>query len=233
MHFYKRERLIVLIDGLHMRSVERALGIHIDFARMRSHFQAGAYLVGMIYYTPLAPQQGEDPLRRLVDWLAYNGYQVVTRPARHYVDHDGKNRLRGDTRVALAVDAMALAPAADHFVMIAGHSDFAHLAEALQIQGKRVSVLSSMQTLIADELRRTANQFIEIETLLPDFDMAASANDVGREAVAPDGNTHTHLAPGNESSSEATIVERRKRVPRLPRSSARTGRRSDKEDPSP
>jgi NYN domain len=66
------------------------------------------------------------------------------------------------------VDAMRLADALDHVVLFTGDGDFRALVAALQLKGKRVSVISTLQTtpaMVADELRRQADQFIDLAEL--------------------------------------------------------------------
>jgi len=70
--------------------------------------------------------------------------------------------------IELAVDAMELAPHVDHVVIFSGDGDFRPLIEALQRKGVRVSVVSTIRSqppMIADELRRQADNFIELDEL--------------------------------------------------------------------
>ncbi|MEX2167608.1 MAG: NYN domain-containing protein, partial [Methyloceanibacter sp.] len=53
-------------------------------------------------------------------------------------------------------------------VLFSGDGDFRSLVEALQHKGKRVSVVSTLTTnppMVADELRRQADQFIDLAHL--------------------------------------------------------------------
>ncbi len=70
--------------------------------------------------------------------------------------------------IELAIDAMEMAPNIDHLVLFSGDGDFRRLVDAVQRKGKRVTVISTTRSqppMIADELRRQADQFIELETL--------------------------------------------------------------------
>ena len=70
--------------------------------------------------------------------------------------------------VEIAVDAMELAPHVDHVVLFSGDGDFRPLVEGLQRQGVRVSVVSTIRSkppMIADELRRQTDNFIELDEL--------------------------------------------------------------------
>jgi uncharacterized LabA/DUF88 family protein len=63
---------------------------------------------------------------------------------------------------------MELAPYIDHMVLFSGDGDFRSLVEAVQKRGVRVTVVSTVATqppMVADELRRQADQFIDITEL--------------------------------------------------------------------
>jgi uncharacterized LabA/DUF88 family protein len=70
--------------------------------------------------------------------------------------------------IELAIDAMEQSETVDHLVIFSGDGDFTTLVEALQRRGRKVSVVSTMQTqppIIADDLRRQADYFIDLGTL--------------------------------------------------------------------
>jgi uncharacterized LabA/DUF88 family protein len=63
---------------------------------------------------------------------------------------------------------MRLAEQLDHIVLFTGDGDFRALVAAMQQRGRRVSVVSTLQTqppMVADELRRQADQFIDLADL--------------------------------------------------------------------
>ena len=103
-----------------------------------------------------------------MDWLNYNGYSMVTKPAKEYTDSMGRKKVKGNMDIELAVDAMELAPHVDHIVIFSGDGDFRPLVESLQRQGVRVSVVSTIVSkppMISDDLRRQADNFIELDDL--------------------------------------------------------------------
>ncbi len=169
MTFYPNERLALFIDGANFYSSARALGFDIDFKRLLDEFRKRGRLVRASYYTALVEEQDRfSPIKPLVDWLDYNGFNVVTKPARAFTDSNGNRRVRGDMDVELCVDAMEAAQWADHIVIFSGDGDFRRVVEALQRKGVRVSVVSSLRTeppMISDELRRQADSFIELADL--------------------------------------------------------------------
>jgi uncharacterized LabA/DUF88 family protein len=165
MAFYKDERLALFIDGANLYSAARALGLEIDFRKLLKEFQTRGRLIRANYYTALVENDDYSPIRPLVDWLAYNGFNVVKKPAREFVDRDGRKRVRGNMDVELAVDMLEAAGWADHIVLFSGNGDFRRLVEAVKAKGVRVSVVSTMNAtppMISDELRREADTFIEL-----------------------------------------------------------------------
>lgn len=166
------ERIGLFVDGANLYHTTRALGFEIDFARMLDYFGGGTYLVRAFYYTALIETEDYSPLRPLTDFLAYNGWQVVTKPAKQQTDPSGRPRLKGNMDVELAVDMLELAPQLDHVVLFSGDGDFRRLVEAVQRMGVRVTVVSSTRAqppMIADELRRQADGFVELADLGPDI----------------------------------------------------------------
>ena len=168
MQFYASERLALFVDGANLYATAKTLGFDIDYRRLLGHFRKQGQLVRALYYTALAEDQEYSSIRPLIDWLDYNGYSMVTKPTKEFTDSMGRRKVKGNMDIELTVDAMKLAPSLDHIVLFTGDGDFRALVAALQEQGKRVSVVSTLQTqppMIADELRRQADQFIEIADL--------------------------------------------------------------------
>ena len=166
--FYKDDRLALFIDGSNLHAAAKTLGFDIDFKLLRAEFERRGKLLRAYYFTALLEQEEFSPLRPLMDWLTYNGFTVITKPAKDFIDAQGRRKIKGNMDVELAVAAMELAPHLDHAVLFSGDGDFRPLVEALQRQGVRVSVVSSMRTqpaMIADELRRQADSFVELEAL--------------------------------------------------------------------
>lgn len=168
MIFYKEEKVALFIDGANLYATAKALGFDIDYKRLLGVFRTRSQLVRALYYTALAEDQEYSSIRPLVDWLDYNGYTMVTKPTKEYTDALGRRKVKGNMDIELTVDAMRLSEALDHIVLITGDGDFKALVAALQQRGKRVSVISTLQTqpaMVADELRRQADQFIDLADL--------------------------------------------------------------------
>ncbi|MEM9725448.1 MAG: NYN domain-containing protein [Pseudomonadota bacterium] len=166
--FYRDERLALFIDGSNLYAAAKTLGFDIDYKKLRAEFAQRGKLVRALYYTALVEDQDYSPIRPLVDWLDYNGFTMVTKPAKEYTDQTGRRKVKGNMDLELAVDAMELASSIDHMVLFSGDGDFRVLVEAVQRRGVRVSVVSTIRTqppMIADDLRRQADNFIDLEDL--------------------------------------------------------------------
>jgi uncharacterized LabA/DUF88 family protein len=165
MDFYPSERIALFIDGANLYATAKSLAFDIDYKRLLALFRSKGQLVRALYYTALVEDQEYSSIRPLIDWLDYNGYTMVTKPTKEFIDAAGRRKIKGNMDIELAVDAMELADHLDHLVLFSGDGDFRSLVEALQHKGKRVSVVSTLTTnppMVADELRRQADQFIDL-----------------------------------------------------------------------
>lgn len=168
MVFYPQERIALFVDGANFYSTGKSLEFDIDYKKMLELFKEKGRLVAARYYTAIIENEDYSPIRPLVDWLNYNGYQVISKPAKSYTDRDGRNRIKGNMDIELALGMVELADHVDHIVLCSGDGDFTAAVEACQRKGTRVSVLSSMRTkpsMLADELRRQANDVIELSDM--------------------------------------------------------------------
>jgi uncharacterized LabA/DUF88 family protein len=166
--FYRDERLALFIDGSNLYAAAKALSFDIDYKLLRQEFMQRGKLLRAFYYTALLENDDYSPIRPLVDWLHYNGFTMVTKPAKEFTDASGRRKVKGNMDIELTVDAMETAPHVDHIVLFSGDGDFRPLVEALQRKGVRVSVVSTIRSqppMIADDLRRQADNFIELEEL--------------------------------------------------------------------
>lgn len=160
-----QERIALFIDGANLYATAKSLGFDIDYKRLLKEFQAKGRLVRAFYYTALIEDQEYSSIRPLIDWLDYNGFAVVTKPTKEFVDSMGRRKVKGSMDIELAVDAMDMANHIDHMVLFSGDGDFRSLVAAVQRKGVRVSVVSTITTqppMVADELRRQADEFVDL-----------------------------------------------------------------------
>src|SRR6201746_225051 len=132
-------RIALLIDGANLYATAKTLGFDIDFKRLLKEFQSRGTVVRAFYYTAIIEDQEFSSIRPLVDWLDYNGYTVVTKPTKEFVDASGRRKVKGNMDIELAVDAMEIADHVDHMVLFSGDGDFRSLVEAVQRRGVRVT----------------------------------------------------------------------------------------------
>jgi uncharacterized LabA/DUF88 family protein len=166
--FDPREKIALFIDGANLYAASKSLGFDIDYRKLLKAFQKRGYLLRAYYYTALIEDQEYSSIRPLIDWLDYNGYKVITKPAKEFTDSMGRRKIKGNMDIELAIDAMEQSGTVDHLVIFSGDGDFTTLVEALQRKGRKVSVVSTMATqppMIADDLRRQADHFIDLVTL--------------------------------------------------------------------
>ncbi len=215
MIFYPQERLALFIDGSNLYAAARALGFDIDYKRLLELFAAKGHLIRAFYYTALVEDQEYSPIRPLIDWLDYNGYTMVTKPTKEFTDASGRRKIKGNMDIELAIDAMEMAEHLDHAVLFSGDGDFRRLVEAIQRRGVRVTVVSTIRSqppMVADELRRQADEFLELQELQPSIERVLP----GREDRAAAARQAAHTvaekpatgrgAAGPEESAESTAA---------------------------
>src|SRR3954447_11691540 len=169
-NFYENERVALFIDGANLYSAARSLGFDIDYRRLLKVFREKGRLVRAYYYTALVEDQEYSPIRPLIDWLDYNGYTMVTKPTKEFTDAMGRRKIKGNMDIELAIDVLEMDEHLDHVILFSGDGDFRRLVEAVQRKGVRVTVVSTVRStppMVADELRRQADNFIELQDLSP------------------------------------------------------------------
>jgi len=193
MNFYQDERVALFIDGANLYATAKALGFDIDYKRLLGFFRKRSRLIRAIYYTALMDDAEYSPIRPLIDWLDYNGYKVVTKPAKEFTDSMGRRKIKGNMDIELAIDVMQLSDNLDHIVLFSGDGDFRSLVSAVQAKGRRVSVVSTLTTrppMVADDLRRQGDQFI---------DLADLRDEIGRDPVDRDNRQRERGYPPSQS----------------------------------
>jgi uncharacterized LabA/DUF88 family protein len=170
IEIHAQDRVAVFIDGANLYSAAKTLGFDIDFKLLRQELLGRGRLIRIFYYTALMEDQEYSPVRPLVDWLDYNGFTVVTKPTKEFTDSTGRRRIKGNMDIELAIDMMDMAQHIDHAILFSGDGDFRSLVEAVQRRGVRVTVVSSLRTqpaMVADDLRRQADDFVDLVDLQP------------------------------------------------------------------
>jgi len=172
MTLYPTDRTALFIDGANLYSAAKALNVDLDFRKLLESFREKAVLVRAYYYTAVVEGEEFSPIRPLIDWLGYNGFSMVTKPVKRFTDAQGHTRTKGNMDIEIAVDMLELAPHIDHVVLFSGDGDFRRLVQAVQAKGVRVTVVSTTKSqppMIADELRRQADAYIDMADRLDDW----------------------------------------------------------------
>jgi uncharacterized LabA/DUF88 family protein len=166
-----KSKIALFIDGANLYATAKTLGFDIDYRRLLKEFRGhDGVLLRAFYYTAVIEDQEYTSIRPLIDWLDYNGYSVVTKATKEFIDASGRRKVKGNMDIELAVDAMALAEHIDQMVLFSGDGGFRSLVEAVQRRGVRVTVVSTISSqppMIADELRRQADVFTDLIELRP------------------------------------------------------------------
>jgi uncharacterized LabA/DUF88 family protein len=161
-------RIALFIDGPNLHATARTLGFDIDYKRLLAEFRSRGVVLRALYYTAILEDLESSSIRPLLDWLDYNGYTVVTKPAKEFFDASGRRKVKGNMEIDLAVDAMELVATVDEMILFSGDGNFYPLIEAVQRRGVRVTVVSTISSkppIVADELRRQADAFIDLAKL--------------------------------------------------------------------
>ena len=191
--FYAEDKVALFIDGSNLYAAARALDFDIDYRKLLNWGASAGRLVRAFYYTALIEDADYSPIRPLVDWLDYNGYTMVTKPTKEFVDSQGRRKIKGNMDIELAIDVMEMADNVDHIILFSGDGDFRRLLEAVQRKGVRVTVVSTIQSnppMVADELRRQADYFLDLETLRSAIGREGSARPPLSSTETEDISTH-------------------------------------------
>ncbi|MCK1665573.1 NYN domain-containing protein [Bradyrhizobium sp. 153] len=195
-------KIALFIDGANLYATAKALNFDIDYKRLLNEFQSRGTLLRAFYYTAIIEDQEYSSIRPLVDWLDYNGYTVVTKRTKEFIDVSGRRKVKGDMDVELAVDAMELSEHMDQMVLFSGDGDFRSLVEAVQRRGVRVTVISTIAAhppMVADELRRQADVFTDLIELQAKIGRNPSERPAPRQREA---RYHSEQVPERETTAE-------------------------------
>jgi uncharacterized LabA/DUF88 family protein len=191
-------KIALFVDGTNLHSTARALGFDIDYKRLLREFQSRGTVLRAFYYTAVVEDQEYTAIRPLIDWLDYNGYTVVTKAAKEFIDASGRRKVKGNMDIDIAVDAMEIAGHVDQIVLFSGNGDFCPMVEAVKRRGVSVTVVSTIASqppMLADELRRKADVFIDLAEL-----QIKIGRDPGERSAVRDG-----LLPRGKTSSSTNL----------------------------
>lgn len=154
------EKIGLFIDGSNLHHHQNALGLRIDWVRLRSFLiRHSNFLAYCGYYTAVEEdERGHRWLQPRLDHMAFHGYTVVQKPMKEY---DGKKK--GNVDVEMTMHIVLQAKRLDRVILASGDGDFEPLVAWVQSIGTRVTILSSTQGgMLSNELRKTANDLIDL-----------------------------------------------------------------------
>ena len=169
-YFNGGERIGIIVDGANTHSATRALGMDVDYKRLLAFAAEHGRLIRAEYYTAVAPVTSEtefSSLRPLIDWLHYNCWHPITPVGREYMD-GGRRTIKSSISVEIAVGICRMARNVDHLMLFSGNGDFCPAIAEAQRSAVRVSVVSTLRTtpaFVSDDLRRAADQYVDLEEL--------------------------------------------------------------------
>ena len=176
LDFYPNERFAVFIDSANFRRSKQSINMYVDDVKLLEYFRKnnGESIFFRIYhYESIPKEDGSEEraelvhrIHRRLDFMAYNGFTVVSKPSKDFIDSSGEAVLKGNMDGEMIVDMMAISENLDHIVVFSGDGDFRYAIEKLQERGKRVTVVSS-EGSIANELKRQADTYVDLEELRP------------------------------------------------------------------
>lgn len=160
------KRAAILIDGSNAYASGMALGFQIDYVKFLMYFRKRYDINRAFYFTALPPKNTVSPLRPMTTFLEHNGYTVVSKETKDYINHAGEKKRKGNMDCEIAVYATKYAEVVDELILFSGDGDFRCVVERVQELGTRVTVLSTLVGhMVADTLRRQADEFIELDSI--------------------------------------------------------------------
>ena len=164
----QNSKIALFIDGANLNATAKRLGFDIDYKRLLKEFQSRGTLLRAFYYMAIIEDQEYSSIRPLIDWLDYDGYTVVTKATKDFIDASRRRKVKGNMDHRACRRCHGMTEHVDQIVLFSGDGDFRSLVEAVQRRGVRVTVvstISSRPSMIADELRRQADVFTDLVEL--------------------------------------------------------------------
>lgn len=163
------KRIGIFIDGSNMYMSAKALNFRVDFTKLLNYYKQQGEVVRAFYFTALPPKDVQSDLRRMIDYVDYNGWTVIQKETKEYLNPEGVKKLKGNMDVEIAVHVNETAPFITHLILFSGDGDFRVLLESVQRRNGIHCTVISARSLVADALRRQSNEFQDLATLKETF----------------------------------------------------------------
>src|SRR5512141_3256162 len=139
-------KIALFIDGANLYATAKTLGFDIDYKRLLKEFQSLGTLLRAFYYTAIIEDQEYSSIRPLIDWLDYNGYTVVTKATKEFIDASGRRTVKGNMDIELAHDALQLGQRVALLLLFCCGGEFRAVVQAVHRRGVRVTVVSTISS---------------------------------------------------------------------------------------
>ncbi|MEK7452772.1 MAG: NYN domain-containing protein [Patescibacteria group bacterium] len=149
------QRVGIFIDVQNLyHSAKNLYKTKVNFKEVLNTAVAGRQLVRAIGYV-ISTESGEE--RIFFDALTKLG--IETKEKELQIFFGGLKK--ADWDVAIAVDALRLAPSLDTVVLCSGDGDFAPLVEQLQSMGKQVEIIAFSKSA-SSKLQEACDDFVDL-----------------------------------------------------------------------
>lgn len=169
---------IALIDGNNLYANAKASGKIVDFRKLSDNCPDDP--IRITYYAAVKPNLEHEPLRPMLDWMQFNGFQVVEKVMRES-ENDGIVRYRGSVITDMIVDLMEVPERIDHVTIFSGDAELIRAIQSLQRRGITVTAICALE-MASDNFRRQVDEFIDVNTLDIFRDMPAEVGHIEKVA---------------------------------------------------
>lgn len=169
--FGQKDKVALFVDGSNFFESVKEVGLRIDYQKVYDFFARRETVFRAHYFSAVKPSSPEkdDDIRPLLDWLAYHNWDVITKPVKMFVNREtGEQDIKGNMDVEIATEMVLLKDHVNHMVLFSGDEDFVYAIQKVKAAGVRVTVVSSPK-MVASNLRRIADLYINLETVFNDF----------------------------------------------------------------
>jgi uncharacterized LabA/DUF88 family protein len=169
-HAVFRDRIGLFIDGWHLTQALKVLNLQFDYGKLIRYFQTRGHVGPVNYYSSQLPGPVGMRGKALVQWLGCHGYSTIVKEAKCFIDENGIRHVKNYLEIDMVLDMIEMASCLDHIVLFAGLGNLCRPIQAVQRNGTRVTVVSTVQgpaPMAAWSLRRQADRFEDLVDLVP------------------------------------------------------------------